>query len=101
MALRAVMIERGVRPGFGRELAAHLRARGLQSITAEGRMLMSLCGSAGADLIRANLEQLREAILATGMVTPKEFSDDLSRLDHPDFMTPSPIMWSVAGRRNV
>jgi SAM-dependent methyltransferase len=98
-ALRRVMIERGVNLGFGRALAGHLRARGLESISAEGRMLMSLGMSLGAHLMKANLEQLREAILASGSVTPQEFEDDLARLDQRDFMTPSPVMWSVAARR--
>ncbi|MFN0314029.1 MAG: class I SAM-dependent methyltransferase, partial [Burkholderiales bacterium] len=38
-ALRKVMMDRGVEPGFGRALAGHFRARGLKSISAEGRML--------------------------------------------------------------
>src|SRR5581483_1432574 len=98
-ALRKVMMERGVDPGFGRALAGHLRARGLESISAEGRMLMLLGGSVGTDLIRANLEQLREAILGSGDVTPLQFEEDLARLEQADFMMPSPVMWSVAARR--
>jgi ubiquinone/menaquinone biosynthesis C-methylase UbiE len=98
-ALRRVMMERGVDPGFGRALAGHLRARGLENISAEGRMLMSLGRSVGADLMRANLEQLREAILDSGDVTPFEFEEDLARLNQADFMVPSPVMWSVAARR--
>jgi SAM-dependent methyltransferase len=98
-ALRRVMMGRGVDSGFGRALAGHLRARGLESISAEGRMLMSLGRSVGTDLTRANLEQLREAILGCGDVTPFEFEEDLARLDQADFMVPSPVMWSVAARR--
>ena len=98
-ALRTVMIDRGVNLGFGRSLAGHLRARGLESISAEGRMLMSLGGSFGTDLMKANLEQLRDAILALGSVTPLELEADLARLDDADFMAPSPVMWSVAARR--
>ena len=62
-------------------------------------MLMSLGMSLGTHLMKANLEQLREAILALGSVTPQEFEDDLARLDQENFMTPSPVMWSVAARR--
>ena len=98
-ALRTVMIDRGVNLGFGRSLAGHLRARGLESISAEGRMLMSLGRSLGTDLMKANLEQLRDAILALGSVTPLELEADLARLDDADFMAPSPVMWSVTGRR--
>jgi SAM-dependent methyltransferase len=98
-AMRQVMIERGVNAGFGRALAGQLRARGLEDISAEGRMLMWQGKSLGTHLIKANLEQLREAILGTGSVTTLEFEDDLARLDQEDFMTPSPVMWSVAARR--
>jgi hypothetical protein len=98
-AMRQVMMGRGVNAGFGRTLAGHLKARGLEGISAEGRMLMSQGKSLGTDLMKANLEQLREAILATGLVTQIEFEGDLARLDQEDFMTPSPVMWSVAARR--
>jgi hypothetical protein len=98
-AMRQVMTGRGVNSGFGRTLAGHLRARGLEDIAAEGRMLMWHGKSLGTHLMKANLEQLREAILATGAVTASEFEDDLARLDQEDFMTPSPVMWSVAARR--
>jgi ubiquinone/menaquinone biosynthesis C-methylase UbiE len=99
VALRKIMIERGVDPAFGRSLAKNLNARGLQNVSAEGRILMWFGGSQGARLMRANLEQLREAILESGAVTTAEFAEDIARLDQPDFMTPSPVMWSVVGRQ--
>ena len=93
------MIDRGVNLKFGRTRAGHLRARGMESISAEGRVLMSFGRSLGTDLMKANLEQLRDAILASDSVTPLEFEEDLARLDKEDFMMPSPVMWSVAARR--
>jgi SAM-dependent methyltransferase len=99
-AMRQVMVGRGVNAGFGRALAGHLRTRGLEGISAEGRMLMTQGKSLGTHLMKANLEQLREAILATGLVTQPEFEGDLARLDQEDFMTPSPVMWSVSARRS-
>jgi SAM-dependent methyltransferase len=99
-ALRRVMIDRQVSPGFGRSLAGHLRARKMEGVCAEGRLLMIQGGSAGAELMKANLLQLRDAILATGMVTEAELTQDLARLDQEDFMAPSSIMWTVAGRRS-
>ncbi|MBC8008312.1 MAG: methyltransferase domain-containing protein [Prolixibacteraceae bacterium] len=100
-AMREAMIGRGVNAGFGRALAGHLRVRGLQDISAEGRMHMWQGKSLGTHLMKANLEQLREAILGTGSVTALEFEDDLARLDQEDFMTPSPAMWSVAARKRM
>jgi ubiquinone/menaquinone biosynthesis C-methylase UbiE len=98
-ALRGVMMQHGVEPGFGRALAGELRARNLENVSAEGRMQMSLGGSAGAALMKVNFAQLREPILASGAVTPAEFEADFARLDQADFMAPSQVMWSVAGRR--
>lgn len=99
LALRKIMIERGVDPTFGRSLAKNLNVHGLKNVSAEGLMLMWFGGSHGARLMRANLEQLREAIIESGAVTTAEFAEDIARLDRPDFMMPSPVMWSVAGRQ--
>lgn len=99
LVLRQVMMDRGVDPGFGRSLAVHLRARGLQRLSAEGRALIAGAGSAGARLLKANLTQLREPILASGMVTPEEFAADIACLDDEDFLSPLPVMWSVSGMR--
>jgi ubiquinone/menaquinone biosynthesis C-methylase UbiE len=99
VALRRVMTERGVDPGFGRALAGLLRTRGLESISAEGRMLMWPGGSAGTELIKANFRQLGDDMLAAGNITAAEFEADLARLDQTDFIVPSPVMWSVAARR--
>lgn len=99
VAMRKVMIDRGVDPGFGRALAAQLRTRGLAPAWAEGTMSMLQGRSQGTELMKANLDQLREAILAIGSVTQDEFEADLARLDQEDFIAPSPVMWSVAARR--
>jgi len=101
LAMRQVMLDQGVDPGFGRSLVMHLRTCGLECINAEGRALLARAGSAGTRLMKANLEQLREAIIASGTVSPQEFADDVARLDHEDFMSPLPVMWSVSGRRTA
>ena len=56
-------------------------------------------GSAGARLFRANFEQLREELLRIGLLTQAELADDLARLDDPRTLFPSPVMWTVCGRR--
>jgi hypothetical protein len=50
-------------------------------------------------LMRANFEQLREDILATGHITADQFERDLARLDDEDFVRPSSVMWAAWGRR--
>jgi len=56
-------------------------------------------GSAGARLFRANFEQLREELLRIGWLTQAELDDDLAHLDDPLTLFPSPVMWTVCGRR--
>lgn len=96
---RDVMIASGVDSAFGRMLPGLLRSRGLLDLSAEGRLLMMQGGSAGARLIKANYQQLRVSILATGRVSKVELEEDLRRLDCEDFLAPLPVMWSVAARR--
>jgi hypothetical protein len=49
--------------------------------------------------MRANWLQSKEAILATGSVSEDEFAADLARLDDPNVLWPSSVMWTVKGRK--
>lgn len=98
-ALQRVMAARGANTRYGRDLAARLRTHGLADIRAQARIAMWQGGSAGARLFRANFEQLRDELLHTGLLTPAELNDDLARLDDPLTLFPSPVMWTVCGRR--
>jgi SAM-dependent methyltransferase len=93
------MEDRGVHLRYGRLLFARLRAHGLTDVGAEGRVFMSHRGSPGASMLRANYEQLRQPMIDGGYVTQQQFEDDLARLDDPEFMMPSPILWSAWGQR--
>ena len=97
--MQRVMASRGVNARYGRDLAAGMRALGLVDIRAQGRMTMWQGGSTGARLLRANFEQLREQLLRIGLLTPAELDDDITRLDDPRTLIPSPVMWTVCGRR--
>lgn len=99
-AMQRVMAARGANTRYGRDLAARLRAHGLVDIRAQARMSMWQGGSAGARLFRANFEQLREELLRTGLLTQAELNEDLARLDDPQTLFPSPVMWTVCGRRS-
>ena len=99
-ALQRVMAARGANTRYGRDLAARMRANGLVDIRAVGRMAMWQGGSAGARLFRANFEQLREELLRVALLTQAELDDDLARLDDPRTLYPSPVMWTVCGRRS-
>jgi 2-polyprenyl-3-methyl-5-hydroxy-6-metoxy-1,4-benzoquinol methylase len=98
-AVMRVLQDHGVERRWGRLLFGKMRALGLVNVNAVARMSMWHCGSPGALLMRANFEQLRGALLERHHVTEQQFDGDLARLDDPDFMTPSPIMWTAWGRR--
>jgi ubiquinone/menaquinone biosynthesis C-methylase UbiE len=98
-AMQRVMASRGANTRYGRDLAARMRTHGLVDIRAQGRMSMWQGGSAGARLFRANFEQLREDLLRIGSLTQAELDDDLAHLDDPRTLFPSPVMWTVCGRR--
>jgi ubiquinone/menaquinone biosynthesis C-methylase UbiE len=99
MAVMRLLKDRGVERRFGRLLYGRLRAHGLGEVGAEGRLFMCRGGSSGVSLMRTNFHQLRGALLDAHYITEQEFDQDSARLDDPDFMAPSPIMWTVWGRR--
>jgi SAM-dependent methyltransferase len=99
VALGRLMADRGFDRRYGRLLFARLRAQGFVSVGAEARMSMVQSGSPGATLVRANYEQLRGAMIGAGYITEQEFDQDLERLNDPDFMMPSSILWAAWGRR--
>lgn len=100
LALARFMADRGFDRRFGRRLFRQFRDCGLTEVAAEATMFMCPGGSPGAALIRANLEQLRDALIDAGYVTSSQFAEDIAALDCADFVMPSSILWSVRGRRS-
>jgi SAM-dependent methyltransferase len=94
-----VMASRGVELRYGRLLAGQMRELGLAEIAAEGRSFMWRGHSTAAEMFRANVEQLRGAILDTRLITNAEIDQDLKRLRERDSAFPSPIMWAIRARR--
>ncbi len=99
VAMTKLLEDRGVDRRFGRLLFGRLRAHGLVSVGAEARVFMLQGGSPGASLLRANYEQLRDALIDAGYITQQEFDQDVARLDDPSFMMPSGILWAAWGRQ--
>ena len=99
VAMFRVMESKGVDLRYGRRIAAHMRAAGLAEIDSEARAFQWHGGSAGAGVEWANMQQLRAAIVASGLVNESELEADLARLDDPAYAYPSPVMWAVWGRR--
>jgi hypothetical protein len=98
-SMTRVMASRGVDRNFGRRLFGRLQAHGLKNVTAEGRTFMWQGGSPGASLLRSNYEQLRGAMIEAGYITQQEFDKDVSQLQDPTFVIPSPILWTASGQR--
>jgi SAM-dependent methyltransferase len=98
-AMRHVIASTGAHQRLGRTLAQRLRARGLTNVGTEGRILLWQGRGAGAMLSRLNFEQLREPILASRLVTPAEFEEDLAALDDERLEARSPILWTAWGQR--
>jgi hypothetical protein len=99
VALMKLLEDGGVDRRCGRRLFERLRAHGLVSVGADAQMLMWQGGSPGAALRRATFELLREALIDGNYVTPQQFEEDIARLEDPEFVMPSSILWSAWGRR--
>jgi SAM-dependent methyltransferase len=99
LAVWRFLEDHGVDRRYGRRLFGRLRAHGLASVGCEAQLSVWQSGSPGAQTLRASFEQLRESLVAGGYVSARQLEDDLARLDDPELMLPSPILWSAWGRR--
>lgn len=98
-AFRQFMASKGVDLGYGRGLGSLLLKCGFKNVRAEGAISLWHGGSSGSRFVKSTYEELREPLLRTGLVDEAGYANDLSRLDHPDFLFPSPIMWTASGQR--
>jgi len=98
-ALRSYMIRGGVDARFGRSLYGRFAGLGLVDVSMEGRVMMWDRANGGADLMRINFEQVGEKVVAAGLLSAEQLRADLRRLADPEFVTPSPIMWTAIGRK--
>jgi SAM-dependent methyltransferase len=100
VAMLRLLEDGGVNRRYGRLLSGLLREKGLTSVGASAQLFMWQSGSPGIAMMRANFEQLREAMIEANYVTPQQFEEDMAQLNNPSFMTPSAILWSAWGRRS-
>jgi ubiquinone/menaquinone biosynthesis C-methylase UbiE len=85
---------------WGRSLYQRLRAHGLVDVGMEGYLALREGRSPGADLMRANFEQIREEAVRAGFFTNEELAEMLALLDDPDFAVSAPPMFTAWGRRS-
>jgi SAM-dependent methyltransferase len=95
----AAMTAAGVDLGYGRRLAARLKAHGLVEVDAEAHIPLWQGGSAFSQLMKANWNQLHDEMVGGGLVTEAELASDLKRLDDPGLMSFASTMWSAWGRK--
>jgi SAM-dependent methyltransferase len=99
VAMLRLLEDGGVNRRYGRLLSGLLRESGLTSVGASAQLFMWQSGSPGIAMMRANFEQLREAMIEAHYITPQQFDEDLARLNDPSFRMPSSILWSAWGKR--
>lgn len=99
LAVYRLLDDGGVDRLYGRRLIGRLHAQGLLDVGGEARAFMLQHGSPGAALARATYELLRGALIEGNYISPQQFDEDIRRLEAPDFLMPSAMLWSAWGRR--
>lgn len=94
---QALLAQRGVDPAFGRSLPRRLRELGLVDVGADAYMPLAL-GAMGA-LERANVEQVRHGLVATG-VTLDDIDRHLAALADGAVAVGTPPLVAAWGRRS-
>lgn len=99
-AHNAVLAERhAFDPFFGRRLAGLLTAAGLVDVATEGRAAIWHGGGPGGTVWRLTLAQLREPMVASGLVSATEVDDAIALCDDPRLRLLSQITMAAWGRR--
>jgi SAM-dependent methyltransferase len=84
---------------YGRRLVGDLTDAGLAEIGCEGRVSMWHGGGPGGAIWRLTLEQLRDPLTASGLVTATEVDEVIALCSDPGFRAQSPIAMAAWGRR--
>jgi SAM-dependent methyltransferase len=98
-AFQQILTARGVNLRCGRLLPQELKANGLANVGGEANISIWSGHSAGTDLLKLSCQELREPMLASGLISQEEFEADLKRVDEQDYLMPSPMMWTAWGRK--
>jgi SAM-dependent methyltransferase len=89
----------GADGAYGRRLPRLLREAGLVDVRAEGRVVMGTGGSAAAELIVANLDQVSGELVGRGLLTSGDVERFRGLLSDPGFLLNLHVMVSAHGRR--
>lgn len=85
-------------PHYGRRVAGDLVDAGLTDVGGEGRASIWRGGEAGGTVWRLTFAQLREPMLASGLVTSADIDEAIALCDHPGFWFVSQITMAARGR---
>ena len=91
--------EHGFDLHYGRRVAGDLADAGLADVACEGRVSMWRGAQAGGALWRLTIIQVREPMLASGLVSEADIEHVLALCDDPAFASVSPIVMAAWGRR--
>lgn len=94
---RTVLLERGVDLEFGRTLPRRLRAAGLREVQSDAFFPMG--GPACDELERATVEQIREDLVASGLVTDDDIAQHLANVASGRLDLATSPMISAWGKR--
>jgi SAM-dependent methyltransferase len=86
---------------YGRRVTGDLADAGLADVAGEGRVSMWRGGQAGGNVWRLTLNQLRDAMVASGLVTSADVDAVIALCHDPAFAFVSPIVMAARGRRHA
>lgn len=86
-------------PAYGRRLAGELADAGLEGVECEGRTSIWRGGEAGGDVWRLTFVQLRDSMVATGLVSDAEVEQAIALCADQAFCFLSQVTMAAWGRR--
>ena len=98
-AQRQLVIGHGAGVGWACGLYQTFHALGLSSVGMEGQVTVGAGGSTYAHLLQANFTQLRDALIAGGLITAAELDHMRALLDDPAVAISTPVLFTAWGRR--
>jgi len=85
-------------PAFGRRLPGLLRGHGLTDVRSEWRSVLIQGGSPEVAYVTAGLEQVRDGLVAAGLVSAAQVEEAMTSCANPSFAVMTPLLVSAWGR---
>ena len=97
--LAILSAQHGFDPFYGRRVAGDLSAAGLVDVQAEGRASLWHGGGYGGRLVMLTLMQLRESIVAAGLVSSADVDESIKLCEESRLSLVSPVTIAAWGHR--